>query len=83
MGFLHMECDHAEMLAYTRNREPVVDERRHIINANLTGKDHDDYKTLKEDHIYFGFDDPEYSHKFADVFRDAVIRCGGTKGAGS
>lgn len=79
----HISCDHAEMTAYTRNREPLVDEQSHTVYLHLTGTEHDTYGVSKQDLIFFEFDDVGYAQQFANVFRDAVVRCGGTKGAGT
>ena len=76
-------CDWAEMDATTRNSRPAVMCQTHSVFPKLTGKDHDNSYTSKWNHVYLGFDDPEYAKKFAGVFQDAVKRCGGTKGAAS
>ena len=77
-----IDCDHAEMTASTRNAASVVDEESHEIFKKLAGKDHDSYGKIRESRVYFGFDDIDYATSFARTFRDAVIECGGTKGAG-
>lgn len=79
----NMVCDFAELDAMTRNARPVVERKMHTVYAKLTGKDHEQSDTSEGNEVYLGFDDPEYAKKFADVFKDAVKRCGGTKGAAS
>jgi len=80
---MQMTCDHAEMTAFTRNHSPVVLEEFHAIYPNLTGKEHETVSTSKGPEVFLGLDNPDYAQKFAGVFKDAVKRCGGTKGAAS
>lgn len=80
---MQMNCDYAQMRAFTRNENPVVQEDFHMIYPKITGKDHESTSNSKGPEVYLGFDNPEYAKKFAGVFQDAVRRCGGTKGAAS
>lgn len=79
---MNMTCDHAEMIAETRNYEPLVSVQSHTVWEKLVGKDHEAYGNDRASKIDFEFDDIDYANKFANVFRDAVKLCGGIEGAG-
>jgi hypothetical protein len=76
-------CDHAEMVASTRNGSPLIEEESHTAYEKLNGKDHDAYWKTKKAGIYFGFNNSEYANQFARVFQDVVSLCGGTRGPGN
>ena len=78
-----IDCDNAEMTASTRNARNAVEEQSHSTYPKLSGKDHEAYGKSTQADVYFGFDDVDYANQFAKVFRDAVIQCGGTRGAGN
>jgi hypothetical protein len=80
---MNMNCDHAEMVAVTRNAEPLVSVESHTIWEKMVGKDHVAHGKEKASKIDFEFDDIDYANKFTNVFRDAVKLCGGTTGAGN
>lgn len=79
----NMVCDHAKLVAKTRNEEPLVSIESKKVYEKLNGKDHEAFGKDKASSIQFEFDDIEYANKFANVFRDAVKLCGGTTGAGN
>lgn len=80
---MNITCDYAEMTAHIRDENPLVSEETHTIWPKLTGAEHDAYGKSRGSEIWFELDDVDYARKFANVFRDAVVQCGGTKGAGS
>jgi hypothetical protein len=77
------KCDYAELTIVTRNSAPLVKEVWQSTYPNLTGNDHQSASTKKATEVWFVIDDVEYAKKFADVLKDAIKRCGGTRGAAS
>jgi hypothetical protein len=78
---IHLNCDYAEMTAFTRNAKPLVQEESRTTFLTLIGEQHETSSSDKGTEVFLGINDPEYAKKFAGVFQDAVKRCGGTKGA--
>ncbi len=78
-----LNCDYAEMTAFSRNAKPLVQEDGHTIYRKLTGQQNETSTSHKGTEVFIGIDNPDYAKKFAGVFKDAVVRCGGTKGAAS
>jgi len=80
---MQLDCDHAELVARTRNASADVEEDYHAVYPKLTGPEHDTYSKSKSSEVYFEIGNVDYANHFATAFRDAVIQCGGTKGAGN
>ena len=70
-------CDHAEIVFFTHNEAPLIDEDWDTIFVKLQGSDHESRKKQKGNEAYFEVAEVAYANRFAKAFRHAVELCGG------
>ena len=75
--FPEAECDHAEIVFFTHNEAPLIDEDRDTVYLKLQGSDHELRDRIKAKEAYFEVDGVEYARRLAKAFRHAVELCGG------
>jgi hypothetical protein len=62
----------------TRNQEPLIDEKFHVVYTKLSGTDHERNGGKKTFLAAFYMDDERnYAGRFAKAFRHAIAQCGG------
>ena len=71
------DCDHAEIVFFTRNEAALIDEDWHTIFPKLAGSDHETRHKQKGKEAYFEVSEVEYANRLAKAFRHAVELCGG------
>ena len=72
-----MDCDHAEIVFFTHNEAPLIDEDWDTIFLKLQGSEHENKHSSKGKEAYFEVDNIEYASRFEKAFHHAVELCGG------
>jgi hypothetical protein len=77
-----LDCSvQAEVFFTTRNSDPVIQTKMHIVFPKLRDSNHDSYSNGPTAHAGISMYDTAYARRFAKAFRHAVELCGGKRSA--